>query len=441
MSPTLRNRRTQDGFEQLYRVHVGGIFRYALAVTGDRADAEDVTQTTFMNAYRAFQRGERPQKPENWLISIAHNVCRERFRRAGRRPAEVEFDEDVAAALVPDDGTPTAADIRRALGQLALNQREALVMRELEGRSYADIAEVLGLTVAAVETLIFRARRALREQLEGSLTCSQAEAALSLQLDGLLPRGEAGVLRAHLRACAECSHLARRQRAQRKALRSFALVPLPASLAHWGGAAPHVVAAGTAGAGAGAAGTGAVGTGAAGLSTGVAIKVAAAVAAAAVVGGSGYALVARATSDAHPRAKTGATTAAREPVAQKTSTRSRAAHRPASPSAASAAASAPAAAAPRTTVPRAATTSPAASAPSQTQATTTQAAAAQTLRTATTASHVRAKAKKVKKAHPHAKSKGRAPGCGSTTADPAHICGKTASSRAGVAGTGGSGKP
>src|SRR5207237_7928288 len=110
-----------------------------------------------------------------------------------------------------DADTPTSEDIRRALRHLAFNQRAALVMRELEGRSYAEIADVLDLSVSAVETLIFRARRALREQLEGSLTCCDAELAISKQLDGRLSRAEKSSLPAHLRACAEGATFARRQ--------------------------------------------------------------------------------------------------------------------------------------------------------------------------------------------------------------------------------------
>jgi len=227
--------RMDRAFERLYRRHVLDVYRYAVVVLRSREDAEDVTQTTFMNAYRAYQRGERPKSPRNWLIAIAHNVCRQRFRQAARRPQEVEFEDDHADEFVPDDDTPTAEDIRRALGHLAFNQRAALVMREIEGRSYAEIAEVLTMSVGAVETLIFRARRALREQLDGALTCHEAERAISRQLDGQLPRSERGALRAHLRECKECASFARSQRGQRSALRSFAMVPLPTSLASFFG--------------------------------------------------------------------------------------------------------------------------------------------------------------------------------------------------------------
>jgi RNA polymerase sigma factor (sigma-70 family) len=256
--------RSDRAFERLYKRHVGDVYRYALAVMHDPTDAEDVTQTTFLNAYRAYvEKGSRPEKPQNWLIAIAHNVCRQRFRQTARRPSEVSFEDDIADT-VADNEAPSAEDIRRALGRLAFNQRAALVMRELEGRSYAEIAEILEVSTSAVETLIFRARRALREQLDGSFTCGEAEFAISRQLDGRLARGERGQLRAHLRECAECAGFARRQRAQRGALKTLALVPLPTSL------------------------TSLFGGGGATVGTGLALKAAAAVTAGLAIGGAGY---------------------------------------------------------------------------------------------------------------------------------------------------------
>jgi RNA polymerase sigma-70 factor (ECF subfamily) len=224
-------RAAERSFEKLYQRHVHAVYRYSLAVLHNESDAEDVTQATFLSAYRAFQRGERPYRPHNWLIKIAHNVCRQRFRDSSRRPQEVEFDEGLAAATTHDDDVPTAGEIRQALGFLAFNQRAALVMRELEGRSYGEIAQVLDLSVGAVETLLFRARRALREQLEGGLTCEEAELTLSRLDERRLSSSERGPLRAHLRECKDCAVLERRQRAQRATLENLGAVPLPASLA------------------------------------------------------------------------------------------------------------------------------------------------------------------------------------------------------------------
>ena len=229
MTPILARQRPDRTFERLYKKHAGDVYRYALVVLRNQADAEDVTQTTFLNAYRAIERGEEPRSPQNWLIAIAHNVCRQRFRQSQRRPNEVELNEELAESFVEDDAI-SAEDIRRALGHLAFNQRAALVMRELEGRSYQEIAEILEVSVSAVETLIFRARRALREQLEEGITCHDAELAISRQLDGRLTRKDRGVLRAHLRECEECARFARSQRAQRGAIKSLALIPLPTSL-------------------------------------------------------------------------------------------------------------------------------------------------------------------------------------------------------------------
>jgi RNA polymerase sigma factor (sigma-70 family) len=151
-----------EAFEKLYRRYVKDVYHYALALLRNPADAEDVTQTTFLNAYRAFQRGEEIRKPQNWLIKIAHNAARTRYARMSRRVKEVPLEDHVDQLALPEEEKPNVAGVLRALGRLPFNQRAALVMRELEGRSYSEIADTLGVSVAAVETLIFRARRSLR---------------------------------------------------------------------------------------------------------------------------------------------------------------------------------------------------------------------------------------------------------------------------------------
>jgi RNA polymerase sigma factor (sigma-70 family) len=214
----------------MYRKHVLDVYRYALVLLRSPEDAEDVTQATFLNAYRAFKDGGLPRGHRNWLIGIAHDVCRTRAQQNALRPEEVEL-EDTAVTLVPDEESPTQEDIRRALDRLPFNQRAALVMREVEGRTYQEISEILDVSANAVETLVFRARRSLREELEGALTCHEAERAVSLQLDGALRRAERSQLRKHLRECDDCTAFARSQQVQRTALRRFARVPLPSSLA------------------------------------------------------------------------------------------------------------------------------------------------------------------------------------------------------------------
>ncbi len=220
-------RRQERAFARLYRRHVAGVYRYAFVVLGDPQYAESVTQATFVRAYRAYQSGERPQqKTFNWLLGIAHQVCGHRSRGI-----EAALPEE----FLEEESTPTPSDIRRALDALGYDERAALMMREVERRSVAEIAKFLELDSGEVEALIFRARKALREQLERSLTCDQAERAISRQLDGLTSRSERKLLRAHLCVCPECENFSQSQRKHRVALRSYGLVPLPRRLGIFGG--------------------------------------------------------------------------------------------------------------------------------------------------------------------------------------------------------------
>jgi RNA polymerase sigma factor (sigma-70 family) len=213
--------RTDRSFERIYRRHVGDVYRYSLAVLREPTDAVDVTQVTFLNASTAFARGERPSNSLNWLIAIAHDVCRRRTRHAdGQADGPNDWEEDV----------PTRNDVRRALGRLPFQQRAALVLRELEGRSYAEIAELLGLTRSRAEALLFEARRSLREQLQESITCTQAAKSISRRADTRLPRAERAALRLHLRECDECARFAARDHAQRKAFAALAAAPVPGFL-------------------------------------------------------------------------------------------------------------------------------------------------------------------------------------------------------------------
>src|SRR3954462_9426519 len=111
--------------DELYRSHAAEVYRYAYAVLGTHADAEDVTQTTFVNALRALERGERPHTPKNWLITIAHNLIRQRFRQQQARPREVGLDQELPAAEADESG-PSLDDLVRALQRIPPTQRQAL---------------------------------------------------------------------------------------------------------------------------------------------------------------------------------------------------------------------------------------------------------------------------------------------------------------------------
>jgi RNA polymerase sigma factor (sigma-70 family) len=166
VSPPLEQKLNRDtSFERLYRRHRRDVYGAVLRDVRNPDEAEDVTQIAFMNAFRAIRRGEEPEKPRAWLVTIARNVVRRRYQVLARRPQEVALDPEVAADLADVDG-PTAGEIAAAIRRLPPNQRAVILLREIQGRSYAEIAEELELSLAAVETLIFRARRSLSEELQ-----------------------------------------------------------------------------------------------------------------------------------------------------------------------------------------------------------------------------------------------------------------------------------
>jgi RNA polymerase sigma factor (sigma-70 family) len=153
----------------LYEGYAPQIFRYCLHQLGSREEAEDAVQSTFLNAFRGIKRGIVPEIESAWLFKIAHNVCLSRRRSTWRRdrvesPTDFEVVEDVAAAA------PRRADeligLQDVLEQMPGQQRRAILLREWQGLSYREIGEELELSQAAVETLIFRARRSLAQGLE-----------------------------------------------------------------------------------------------------------------------------------------------------------------------------------------------------------------------------------------------------------------------------------
>lgn len=298
MATTAIGIQAKRDLDELYRAHAAEVFRYAYAVLGNRADAEDVTQTTFVNALRALERGERPRKPANWLITIAHNLIRQRFRQQQSQPRQVELDRDVPS-LEADDAGPSIEDLVRALQRIPETQREALVLREMEGRSYKEIAAILDVSETALESLIFRARRSLAEELENLVTCDRAELALSQQTDGRLGRKERKRLVAHLEECPSCAAVATLGLKRRRAFKGLAVLPLPFSLTFFKGAPTASAAIGlpTIGGGAAAGTAAGVGTGA------VTAKIAIGVAAVALASGAGYEGVKVVTEPTTPAAR------------------------------------------------------------------------------------------------------------------------------------------
>jgi RNA polymerase sigma-70 factor (ECF subfamily) len=161
-----------DATRQLYERHSSRIFGFCLSRLGSREEAEDAVQTTFLNAQRGLGRGVVPEYELAWLFKIAQNVCHNRHqsaRRRGRIEATHDLDalQDVIASPDRDPGI-SLGELTQALGAIPARQRRALVLREFQGNSYEEIASELGISVGAVETLLFRARRGIAQELERS---------------------------------------------------------------------------------------------------------------------------------------------------------------------------------------------------------------------------------------------------------------------------------
>ena len=154
----------------LYEKHGQRVFTFCFSRLRDRDEAQDAVQTTFMYVLRSLQRGVEPEFELAWLLKIAFNVCRGTRRSTGRESAFIRDVEDLDELAGPAgtglDGNERLHALRDGLAHLPERQRRGILLREWQGLSYAEIAEELGLTVGAVETLLFRARRNLAARLQ-----------------------------------------------------------------------------------------------------------------------------------------------------------------------------------------------------------------------------------------------------------------------------------
>ena len=152
----------------LYERHSAKILGYCRRRLSSREEAEDAVQHTFMNAYRSLRTGVVPHAEVAWLYKIAENVCHERRRSAWRRSRLeiVSDDGELRDAAAPAREHDELAGLADALAELTPNQRRAILLREWQGLSYREIATELETSEAAVETLLFRARRSLARKLD-----------------------------------------------------------------------------------------------------------------------------------------------------------------------------------------------------------------------------------------------------------------------------------
>jgi RNA polymerase sigma factor (sigma-70 family) len=159
----------EDAFERLVEKYAHSILNTAYQYIGDRDEAEDVAQKVFVVAWQDVRSLKEKSKFSAWLYRIAVNECLDHGRRKRSRPR-------IAIDLLPDPESPDTSEIelerarrkdilRKALDLLPDRQRLAIVLSKFEGRSYSEIAQIMGVSVSTVESLIFRAKAGLRKRL------------------------------------------------------------------------------------------------------------------------------------------------------------------------------------------------------------------------------------------------------------------------------------
>ena len=148
--------------------HLRPLFGAAYRMTGNAHDAEDLVQEAFLRAYRAFDSFRPGSNARAWLHTILQRVRTDAFRRRRRRPETVELSGDGPAAAPSQDALASGReDLERALRELPEAFRAAVVLRDIQELTYAEIAEALGVPVGTVMSRIHRGRTLLREALAG----------------------------------------------------------------------------------------------------------------------------------------------------------------------------------------------------------------------------------------------------------------------------------
>ena len=200
------------------------LFAYARQMLGgSRQDAEDALQDVFLRAYSSLRGSDRPVSLRAWLYRVAHNRCIDHLRKPVP-PAIDLFETSRKPLHDPFEESERREDLRRLIEdvrRLPEQQRSALLMREMDGMSYAELGEALGVSLQAVKSLLVRARIGLVEAVEARDT---ACAEIRSDLAGSFDRGvrASGRARRHLRDCVGCTEYRVQLRGVREGLSALA---------------------------------------------------------------------------------------------------------------------------------------------------------------------------------------------------------------------------
>jgi len=160
--------------EEMVKAHLDALYRTALRLTGRPQDAEDLVQETFLRAWRSLHTYRAGTNPKAWLFRILHNAHIDRYRAGTRTVPTVDEIEGQDPAFVVHETPETLvadtvmeAEVRDALMKLPEVFRACVVLADLEGFSYQEIADTLGIPRGTVMSRLFRGRRAMRKALAG----------------------------------------------------------------------------------------------------------------------------------------------------------------------------------------------------------------------------------------------------------------------------------
>ena len=164
------------GFEREALVHLDALYRVALRLTGNPADADDLVQETMLKAYRAWHQYQPGTNAKGWLLTILRHAFINEYRRRTRHPETVDLDAIEPFAVLDDerqDDDPQGQffdqivddEVLRAIDALPEQFREAVVLSDVEGMSYEEVANILGVPIGTVKSRLFRGRQLLQAKL------------------------------------------------------------------------------------------------------------------------------------------------------------------------------------------------------------------------------------------------------------------------------------